>query len=251
MAFIRDVGKFEGFNLKRMLKKIGDDPERVLLGAADPLSSKMWGGITGKEYEPIVNQWGGASDDTYKAAEDAGIRTKSGRKMHDLAETIAAFYTGKWAAGLGGGGAGGSTPIPNSVNLSNAGGSMSTGSAGTYGGGLNVSPSAMTKWGKMANLGGNAAQQIEGPPDQSPELSMVYAEDMRYSDPYAQEYGYSSKRLKHRKGEAKGSDVAKALHSGDPIDQNGAEIAMIQALTKQLEQAKAKLAALKKAKGRR
>jgi hypothetical protein len=55
-----------------MLKRAAKNPDQLLLGAADPFSAKMWSKITGKKYEPLVNQWGGASDGAYERAEAAG-----------------------------------------------------------------------------------------------------------------------------------------------------------------------------------
>jgi hypothetical protein len=166
MSWLGDLLKFEGFNAKHMLGKIKDNPEQLLLGAADPFGAKLWGGILGKEYTPIVNQWGGASDDTYTAAQQAGIDTGPGRTGHNIAQAIAAMYAGNYGAnqlgGLFGGGAqagaqtsaplggqatsstfipgqdsamsgyAGQAVAPSSVNLSNAGGTMSTGGFGNW-----------------------------------------------------------------------------------------------------------------------
>lgn len=123
MSFLSDVFDFEAFNLKEMLKKIGDDPERLLIGAADPFSSDVWGKILGKDYEPIVDQWGGASADTYEKAAAAGIDIKAGGQMHDIARTIAQFYAGKWAKGKIGG----------KIGIGGSSGSGSSGSSGASG----------------------------------------------------------------------------------------------------------------------
>lgn len=99
---------FEAFNAGHMLKKAADNPEQLLLGAADPFGAKVWGSITGKDYSPIVNQWGGATEDAYKAAEAKGINTAAGRGMHNVAQSIAGIYAGGAAAnGLGFGGTAG------------------------------------------------------------------------------------------------------------------------------------------------
>jgi len=97
---------FELFNAKHMLKQLGDDPERIFLGAADPLSSKVWGGILGKDYDPIVDQWGGASHKAYSEAEKAGIDTKDAHNAHRVARVIAAIIAGGYGMeALGGAGA--------------------------------------------------------------------------------------------------------------------------------------------------
>ena len=94
MSFFGDVLSFENFKLGNMWDKIKKNPEQLLLGAADPFSAKLWGGITGKEYSPLVDQWGGATKDDYAKAEAAGINTGAGKTMHGLAKTIAGLYAG-------------------------------------------------------------------------------------------------------------------------------------------------------------
>lgn len=163
MSFLGDLLKFEGFNAKRMLGKVKENPEQLLLGAADPFGAKLWSGITGKDYSPIVNEWGGATPDSYRAAEAAGINTGPGRTGHNIAQMIAASYAGGYGAdklgalggaggatggggganaaqeafraselagGYGAAGSGGGAAVPSGVNLVNAGGVMSTGSGG-------------------------------------------------------------------------------------------------------------------------
>jgi len=98
MASLGDILSFEKFNLKEMWNKIKKDPERLLLGAVDPISSKLWSGVTGKDYAPAVNILGGPTKDTFQAAEAAGINTKPANAAHQVAQTIAGAYG---AAGLG------------------------------------------------------------------------------------------------------------------------------------------------------
>lgn len=117
MGWLEDIGKFEGFQLKDWGRKIKESPEQLLLGAGDPFGAKVWGGITGKDYEPFVDQMGGAyggstvsafgKDDggVYGRAREAGIDTTAGGKMHDLAHVISAYYAAGYGAdALGGGG---------------------------------------------------------------------------------------------------------------------------------------------------
>jgi len=97
---------FELFNAGHMAQQALKNPDQMLLGAADPLGAKVWSGITGKDYEPIVNQWGGASDGAYEAAEATGINTGSARGAHQVAQTIAGIFAGGALGGAMGGGAG-------------------------------------------------------------------------------------------------------------------------------------------------
>ena len=72
-----DMWDFEKFNLKGMWDKIRDDPERIFIGAGDPLSSKMWGEILHEDYDPIVNQWGGPTGSTFDKAAANGDKPKN------------------------------------------------------------------------------------------------------------------------------------------------------------------------------
>ncbi|MGC4028930.1 MAG: hypothetical protein QM696_08665 [Steroidobacteraceae bacterium] len=106
MNFLNNVLGFEAFNAKDMLGKLKKNPERLFLGAADPLSSRMWGKVTGKDYEPLVDQMGGAygghtlsvfgnkDGGVYQRARDAGIDTNAGGMMHDAAHIVSAMYGG-------------------------------------------------------------------------------------------------------------------------------------------------------------
>jgi hypothetical protein len=110
MGIFSDIGKFELFNLKDMFGKIKDDPERLFLGAIDPMSSKMWGGVLGKKYEPLVDQMGGAygghmlsafgnkDGGVYGRAKEAGIDTGPGGAMHDAAHVLSALFAGGYGA---------------------------------------------------------------------------------------------------------------------------------------------------------
>lgn len=103
MGTLKNIFGFETSKLGNMWGKIKDNPEQLLLGAGDPFSAKMWGGVTGKDYEPLVDQWGGATKDDYAKAEAEGIDTRDGRAMHGIAQIIAGMYAGKWANGRFGG----------------------------------------------------------------------------------------------------------------------------------------------------
>lgn len=97
---------FELFNAGHMLKQGLKNPDQLLLGAADPFGAKLWSGITGKDYEPIVNEWGGASDGAYKAAEAKGIDTGAAKSAHKVSQAVAGIFAGGALGGAMGGGAG-------------------------------------------------------------------------------------------------------------------------------------------------
>jgi hypothetical protein len=258
MQDLVDVAKFEKFNAKEMWRKVKDDPERVLIGAGDPASSKFWGKVTGKDYEPIVDQWGGASNDTYDKAHAAGVRTGPGKTMHHIARAIAAYYAGGYAmnalgggaaAGGAGGGAGsagsagaggapfipgvdsaavgssGSAVVPSSVNLTNAGGTMSTGGG-----------AAGASWTDWVDMAGNQMQQQ--PEQEKP----VEPEPVRFEEEEPL-YVRSSKEAKAPGGGM--AAIARGVAGEDPIDANGVQISAIKALSDRLARAKSQLAKLK------
>jgi hypothetical protein len=176
MGTLSDILGFEKFNLKDMWRKIKDDPERLLIGAVDPASTKMWNKVLGKDYEPIVDQMGGAygghtisafgntDGGVYGRARDAGIDVDAGAGMHDIAHTVAAIYGGQGLANIGGaansnnlgvfsnGGQGGMGSVGggNTGLLAESGGIG--GGAGTGGAGFQM---------QMPSLGGQNRQQTQ------------------------------------------------------------------------------------------
>jgi hypothetical protein len=265
MSTLGDILKFEGFNLKTMLKKAGDDPERLFLGAADPAGSKFWGKVTGKDYEPIVDQWGGASNDTYDKAHAAGVRTGPGKTMHHIARAIAAWYAGGYglnalggaaaaggggAAATGGGGAAaggsavpstfipgvdsaalgssGAATGPSSVNLVNAGGTMETGLGGA--GGFNLQQ--MRQWNSATQPQQQREDKVDPAEYEAPSLDAYMARAKADLQP-------SSKTLKtpaRSLGGSLGDAIQRGVRGEDPIDSNGVEVAAIQALGDRLDQ---------------
>jgi hypothetical protein len=96
-----------------MWNKLRDDPERALIGAIDPWSTKAWNKVLGKDYEPIVDQMGGAyggstftmgdtGQGVYGRAKDAGVPTKAGSQMHDVAHVISGAMAGNYGYGKAG-----------------------------------------------------------------------------------------------------------------------------------------------------
>ena len=133
MGTLKNIFDFEKFKLGNMWGKVKDNPEQLLLGAGDPFSAKVWGGVTGKDYEPLVDQWGGATKDDYAKAEAAGIDTSDGRAMHGIARAIAGMYAGKWAGGrFGGEGSGIQSKQP---SFGGKFGNFSSFGGGNFGGG--------------------------------------------------------------------------------------------------------------------
>ncbi len=101
MSFLGDVLDFEKFNGKGIVKGIIKKPTRLLTGV-DPASTSLWNGLTGSKDKALVDQMGGATGSTYKAASAAGINTGPGRTMQNIAHVIAAGYATAGLAGAGG-----------------------------------------------------------------------------------------------------------------------------------------------------
>lgn len=99
MSFLNDIVDYQKFLGKAVLRKWKDDPERALLGINTPFESKMWGGVTGKDYEPTVDMFGGDTKQQQDAAAASGIRTGPGESMHDIARAVTSFYAGGYGAG--------------------------------------------------------------------------------------------------------------------------------------------------------
>lgn len=110
MGWLEDIFEFEKENLKYMWDGIKDDPERLLIGAIEPFSTELWNTVLDKDYEPLVDQMGGAyggdwisvadpDGGVYGIAKDKGIDTEAGGGMHDIAHVVAAAIAGNYGMG--------------------------------------------------------------------------------------------------------------------------------------------------------
>lgn len=149
---------FELFNAGHMAKQAIKNPDQLLVGAADPFGAKLWSGITGKDYEPIVNEWGGASDGAYKAAEAKGINTGAAKGAHQVAQAIAGIFAGGALGGAMGGGAGAASGNA-AQGLSMGGG---TGLTAGSGAGLSSMGGGTGLTGAGANIGYSGATTSGG-----------------------------------------------------------------------------------------
>jgi hypothetical protein len=92
--FLDKVVDYERENLRYIGRTIKKDPERLFLGALDPFSTRVWNQTgVGKDWEPAVNQWGGAVESVDEAFAAKGGDPGPGRAMHDIAQTIASMFT--------------------------------------------------------------------------------------------------------------------------------------------------------------
>ena len=147
-----DVFDFQKFLGGNILKKWKEDPERALLGINNPVETSLWGNITGKDYEPTIDMFGGNTKNQASDAAASGINTGPGEKMHDLARTIAGLFAGGYAlGGLGGGAGGGGVFAGSGLDVP-----VSAGQQGAIGTGSlpGMNPSWM-QYARMANMGSN------------------------------------------------------------------------------------------------
>lgn len=101
MGWLSDNLQFEKFHFNDMMKRIRDDPKRLILGV-DPFSTGVWNKALGRDDEPIMNQLGGPMGGgtlgmdnvggVYDRAGAAGINTQPAGQTHDVAEIIASMF---------------------------------------------------------------------------------------------------------------------------------------------------------------
>lgn len=79
---------FSGFGVK--------NGEQLLLGAADPIGAKLWGGVTGQNFTPMVTQLGGETPTQYGQSDAQGVNTGPSRFMGSIADAIAGAEAGSY-----------------------------------------------------------------------------------------------------------------------------------------------------------
>jgi len=276
VSWLGDVLDFEKFNGGKIFGGIAKDPSRLVTGV-DPASTGFWNAILGTHKHALVDQMGGARGETYKEAKDAGINTGPGRFMQNVAHVVAGAEALGGLAGAGGAGsAAGAAPAEGGgqfvfnpavdsqlANVSEgiapaAGGSAVADPAGLAAldsqavdaegaePGLTQSFGHTTTNGSMygqrvQQLGKLMQQQAQERQQRELEQSRVAVDTPALQNPYAT----SSRSAKTGPSMSATALVARAGQPGaEPVDANGAEMASIQALTKELQAAQARLEAL-------
>lgn len=195
---IKDALGFELFNAKQIFKDLKDDPKRIFLGV-DPISTKGWNAILGRNDEPIVGHLGAAKPENFAKAEAQGIDTSNAQALHKGAQTVAGIWgTAGAAGGLGnawgsmmggapanaavggstaGGGAGavGAEAIPEVVISATRTAPIATAAAaGAGGAGAASQADKGFNWQKLLTQGGNMMQQ-QGQSQQQQEEAAIEA----------------------------------------------------------------------------
>lgn len=165
MSTVTDVLHNEVSHMGNLFHQMGDSPLKTVaqfaLGAADPLSAKMWSGVTGTHLTPLVGQFGGETNAQFAQSDAQGVNTGTSRALGQVANAVAAAAgtyglasggagaaagMGGDAAGAGGAAAdGGTLPADVSVGTTGAGGATGAGASGSSGsmlGGLSLAQKA-------------------------------------------------------------------------------------------------------------
>lgn len=152
---------FDQYNFKQLGKELWKKPGRALVGSIDPLSTKMWNEISGRDDDPLVNQLGGPPKHRYQEfvdqGGDPGVANRAAT-AHQIAATIASIYAGGALGALapGAGAAAGA-----GAGAGAAGGATAGAAAGTVAGGLaSAIPAGSTFMAGLSGYGGAATAAI-------------------------------------------------------------------------------------------
>jgi len=147
---------FHDFSLK--------NAEQLLLGAADPAGAKVWGGITGQHFTPLVTKWGGETQAQFAQSDAQGVNTGPSRTMGHVADSIAQAYAMNWAGGAFGSATGldGSSGGTNWMDMLSKGSSLLSSVGGLAGGAGGGGGGAGSSSGQDKNLGGDLFDHIWG-----------------------------------------------------------------------------------------
>jgi len=128
--FFESALDFEKFQLSKFWDELKSHPQRLLFGI-DPLATGLQNLLGNSEFEPLVGQLGGATQQTFGEADAAGINTESSRQLTAVANVIAGAFGAKGLGNIGGGGAEGGFDPSQAIRAGNA----LSGAAGGGGGG--------------------------------------------------------------------------------------------------------------------
>lgn len=215
-------------DLKDHLTHPGDLKKgHTLLKRTDPLLTRGTEALMRGEDKVLSKVWGAAGND-----EAAGM-------FEDDSKDSSRAYQHRGIAGLATLGA---------MALGGAGGGAGAGSGGAGGASAESAPG----WLKWAQLGSQASQTLGGGQQQR---AQEFRAELSDPDPHLERLmldgGYVTSTKSAKKPSA---DVAKAIDRGirleNPIDANGVQVAAIQALTKQVEHTRQRIAALKRVRAK-
>lgn len=245
MSGLSDLFDFKAFEGKKILDAIRKKPSRLLTGV-DPGSTKVWNAVKGSDDAPLVDQWGGTTQETMDAADRAGIDTRIGRGAEGLAHVVAATYAGGYGAdkvGLLGGSAPSATNATNPALIESAVGTEGYGasSAGVGGASSGLSSLDFNQLGRsLGRIGDDRPPPMDVTKVDLAALAALSAQDAQDK----QQIALSSRRAKTPGGRSD-DPIRRGLANADPIDANGVQIAAIQALSKRADALHKRLQALR------
>jgi hypothetical protein len=159
MGWLNDALKFEFGRGKEIFSELKSHPQRLFMGALDPLGTKIYNTVWGSHFEPLGDQLGGPTETQYANAEDRGLNTGPARTMNGIAHVVAALYGGNALGAAAGGGAG-----------AGAGGGTA-GAAGATGSNLGTyARLAQGVVGAMNRPGGTSVPSATPPINNSPQM---------------------------------------------------------------------------------
>lgn len=94
---VKDTVRSGLHHASSVIDAVRDDPERLLTGGIDPLSTAATNKIFGTDYAPLTTMTGGQTEAQFQAAEAAGINTGPGRSVQSIADLAASYYGGQAA----------------------------------------------------------------------------------------------------------------------------------------------------------
>lgn len=157
MGWFSDLTKGNKHWFSEQWKAVKKDPERLLLGAMTPVGTKLWNGVLDKDWDPVMDAWGGPSAHVYKSGEAQGIDMGAAHNSHRVARIIAANAM----MGGAGGGAGGEGPAGVST-VSQSGNGFSGAAGGSGAGGFMNNPWVKMGMSQMGNVMGGGRPQQQG-----------------------------------------------------------------------------------------
>jgi hypothetical protein len=99
--FADSVGDTNLDELKNLGNHFTRSPQQLLTGV-DPLSTKLWNGVTDQKNNPWVGQYGGETNQDYQNSNNRGINTSGGQIAGSIANMIAGYEGGAALGGLAG-----------------------------------------------------------------------------------------------------------------------------------------------------
>lgn len=153
---IKKALKFEAFNVKGIIKDIAKNPQRLLVGAVDPLGTKIANTILGTKWKPVVNQLGGATKERFAAAEAKGMDVGLAKSLHAVAGVVAGIWGGAALGNLAGAG------VKSLAGANVANSTAAATQAGSVGGDITPVVTTATKVGQAAAPAVDTAAQAAG-----------------------------------------------------------------------------------------